>query len=122
FEIDVGDLKLATGAGLQVAADLDDLAVIDIKAGDRVGTLWMLGLFLETKHAATCIELDHAVALGIAHLVSEDARAIRQAQRFPKEIEVPVENVVAKNEADRRIIDELCPDEKGLRNARGPRL
>ncbi len=58
----------------------------------------MLRLFLETYGAPVGAELDHAIALGIAHLVSENAGAVVDGERLAVEIEFSVEDVVAQDQ------------------------
>src|SRR5690606_26128629 len=47
--VDVGDLVLAPVRGLQTLGDLDDLVVVEVQAGHRVGTLRPLRLLLQRQ-------------------------------------------------------------------------
>ena len=77
----------------------------------------MLRFFLEADRAAILAELDHAVALRIAHLITENAGALFERERFAKEIEFPVEDVVAQNQRRAGTTDKICADQKRLRDS-----
>src|SRR5262249_33411053 len=70
------------------------------------------------------VELDHAVALGIAHLIREHGRAALPLRRAPKHLDQAgaVENVVAERKRDALPPDELAPDDERLRESFGLRL
>src|SRR2546421_200892 len=74
-------------------------------------------VFLEAQGPSVRAEFHHAVAFRITHLVSENAGAALERQRFPKEIEIPVENVVAEDERRTRTTQEICADQKRLRDS-----
>jgi hypothetical protein len=64
--IDVGDLELAAGRGLEARGDLDHVVVVEIEPGDGPARSRAYGLLLERQHAAAGVELHHAVALRVA--------------------------------------------------------
>ncbi len=57
----------------------------------------LLRFLLKADGAPVRTEFDHAVTLGIAHLITENAGAAGERESVAKEIEFPVENVVAEN-------------------------
>ena len=61
-----------------------------------------LRFFLQADDAAVGTKLHHAVTLGIAHLIAENAGAVFEREGFAKEIELPVEDVVAQDQRRRR--------------------
>ena len=77
----------------------------------------MLRLFLETDCAPVRTELHHAVALGIAHLITENAGAVFDRERLAIEIEFPVENVVAQDERRAGVAEEIRADQERLGNS-----
>ncbi len=109
---------------LQRRRDVDHLVVVEVQPGDRVGRLRLRRLLLEADGAAGRVELDDAVALGIANLVAEHRRAGlagRGAAQVVGEVRA-VEDVVAERERDAIGADELAADEERLREAVGARL
>src|SRR5205823_159019 len=69
--VDVGDLQLPAGGGLELSSELDAARVVEVKARDRVGRARRCGLLRQIDNAPAGIELHHPVALGIAHVVGE---------------------------------------------------
>jgi hypothetical protein len=57
----------------------------------------LLRFLLKADGTAVRTELDHAVTLGIAHLITENAGAAGKGESVAKEVEFSVENVVAEN-------------------------
>ena len=79
--------------------------------------LGILRFLLEADGAAVRTELDHAVTLGIAHLITENAGAALEGERLAIEIEFPVENVVAQDERSAGVAEKVRADEERLRNS-----
>ena len=79
--VDVGDLELAARRRLQRRGDVEHLVVVEVQAGHRVRRLRLRRLLLEADRAAVGVELDDAVALGIADLVAEHGGAASRARR-----------------------------------------
>ena len=77
-------------------------------------TFGLFWFFLETDCLALAVELDDAVALRIAHLISKNACATLDGECVAIEVEFPIENVVAKNERCTRIPNKFRADQKGL--------
>ena len=71
--VHIGDFQLATGAGADAGGDVAHLLVVEIKPGDGVVALGLLGLFFDAEGALGLVKLDHAIALGVGHVVGEDA-------------------------------------------------
>ena len=61
--------------GFEHRRDLDHLVVVEIQPGDGVRRFRLRGLLFEADRAPVGVELDDAVALGIADLVAEHRRA-----------------------------------------------
>jgi hypothetical protein len=114
--IDVGDLELAARRRHQAARDVDDAAVVEVDAGDRPVRARLLRLFLEAQRPPVRIELDDAVALRIGDVIGEQLGALRQVRRPIERAHdiVAVEDVVAEDQADRRVADEVGADEERL--------
>jgi len=122
--VEIGDLKLAAGGGLQVARELDDAVVVEIQAGNRMVRLGLCGLFLEADRLAAFAELNHAVALGIVDAVGEHRRAAHACDRARQQIGQmrAKEDVVAEHERDIVVADEVSTDRERLGEALGPGL
>ena len=71
--VDVGDFELAAGRWADVGGDVADLLVVKVQAGHRIVGRRVPGLFLDADGTLLRIELDHAVALGVVHMVGEHA-------------------------------------------------
>src|SRR5947207_11590802 len=95
-------------------AKIDHALVINIKSRHREVTFWLLRFFLETDRLALGIEFNHAVALRVAHLISENARAALDGESIPVEIEFPVKNVIAQDKRRPRVANESRTDQKSL--------
>lgn len=119
--VEVGDLQLAAGRGLDLAGLGGHVARVEVQAGDGVGALGALGLLLDGDGPPLRIELHDAEALGVVHVVAEDRGATglcvldgaRQVARQP----VAVEDVVAEHQRARLAGDELLADGECLRQA-----
>jgi hypothetical protein len=86
----------------QGGRDVDDLVVVEVETGHRVGRARLRGLLLDADRAAGVVELDDSVALGIADAVGEHGRPARLARGPLQRLHevVPVEDVVAEGEGD----------------------
>ena len=110
--------------GFSVGRDVDDLVVVEVQTGHRVRRLRRRRLLLEAHGAAVGVELDDAVALGVADLIAEHGRAglaRRGAAQVVGEVRA-VEDVVAERERHAIRADELAADDERLRQAVGARL
>lgn len=123
--IDVGDFEFASGAGLEMAADIDDLRIVDVEAGDGELAFGVGRFFFEGEGLASGGEFDDAVAFGIFDLVAEDAGTgggFDEVEGVAKEVEFSVEDVVTEDEGDGILADEFFADEEGLGDASGAGL
>ena len=79
----------------------------------------MLGLLLDAETVAIGVELSHAVALGVVHVVAEDGRlavALHVLHALAQQLceAGSVENVVAQYEASAVVADKLFADDERL--------
>ena len=72
--------------------------------------LRFLGFFFEANGFAVRIELDHAIALGVANLIAKNAGTPLESERIAVKIEFPIENVIAENERRARAADKFRAD------------
>src|SRR4051794_30435972 len=105
--IQIGDLELAPRGRFQRPAEFDYLAVINIETRYREITFRLLRLFFQTDRAAVGSEFDDTVPFGIPDLVSKDAGALLEGQRFAIEIQFSVKNIVTENEGGARVTEEI---------------
>ena len=124
--VEVGDLQLAAGRGLDPMGLGGHVARVEVQAGDGVGALGLGGLLLDGDGPALAVELHDAEALGVVHVVAEDRGAARlgvlDGARQVARQAVAVEDVVAEHQRARLARDELLADGEGLRQAVGARL
>jgi len=115
--VDRGDFQLATRTGFDRFSDIDHLIIVEIEAGDGVIALWLDGLFLDADGFTSLVELNHAVALGVLHMIGKHGTAGRLLVCLSKQDGkiMPVENVIAQHQCARRIADELFTDNERLR-------
>jgi hypothetical protein len=76
------------------------------------------------RHLALRVELDHAVALGVVHVVGEHAGARSAAVGVGQQLVevVAVEDVVAQHQGAGCAADETLAEDEGLRQAVGAGL
>lgn|GEM_PF-2349620 len=119
--VEVGDLQLAAGRGLDPVRLGGHVARVEVKAGDGVGALGLVGLLLDGDGPPLAVELHDAEALGVVHVVAEDRGAARlgvlDGARQVAGQAVAVEDVVAQHQRARLAGDELLADGEGLRQA-----
>ena len=73
----IGDLQLAARRGFQALRQTRPPAVVEINAGHGVVRAWRGRLFFDARaRVQSRVELDHPVALRVAHRVGEDQRAL----------------------------------------------
>ena len=114
--VDVGDLEFTAGRRLYRLRDIDDILVVEIEARHGKVGLWLGWLFLEAHGLAFLVELDDAVALGVADVVGKDRRAVRlRGRALHHDGEVgAVEDVVAEHERTALACEELLADQECL--------
>ena len=122
--LDVPNYRHKAFPAYQSGRDFDDALVVEVEARDGPIGLWCRRFLSDRQHASIGAKFDHAVTLGIAHLVAEHRRA-RHARRCPaKHIgqSVTVEDVVAENEGRTAAHHEVGSYDVGLGEAGGRRL
>ena len=124
--VEVGDLKLAAGRGLNLVGLGGDVARVEVQAGDGVGALGVGRLLLDGDGPPLAVELHDAEALGVVDVVAEDRgaarlRVLHGARQVARQA-VAVEDVVAEHERARLAGDELLADGEGLGQAVRARL
>ncbi len=122
--VDVGDLQLAARRGLEVGGDVAHLRVVEVQAGDGVAALRLGRLFFDADGAAGGVELDHAVAFGVVHVIGVDRRALGLGvSLFERGLQIVApEQVVAEYQRAWGMADEVAADDKSLRQAVGAGL
>ena len=122
--VHVRDLQLPARARRDAGRDVADLLVIEVQARDGVAALGHLGLFLDAERAAVVIEVHHAVALRIVHVVGEDAGTFGAGRRTVEQVlqVVAVEDIVAQHQRARGAADKLAAEDERLRQAVRARL
>ena len=117
--VEIRDLQLAARGRAHLPCHVHDAVVVKIQARDAVVRARVRRLFLHGQHTLVLVKLHDAEALGVFDVVAED-RGIarlgildRLAQVAAKA--VAVENIVAEDHGARVIADEICPDQKRLR-------
>lgn len=114
--VDIGDLELAARGWLDGLRNRDDVLVVEVEACHGVVGLRCGGLFLEAHSLAFLVELDDAVALGVADVVGKDGRTVwlgGRALHHDGEVGA-VEDVIAEDERTALAREELLTDEKCL--------
>ena len=119
--VEVGDLQLPAGRGLNPMSLGGHVARVEVQAGDGVGALGLGGLLLDGDGPPLAVELHDAEALGVVHVVAEDRGAARlgvlDGARQVAGQAVAVEDVVAQHQGARLSADEVLADGEGLRQA-----
>ena len=118
------NLVLATGTGLDVSRNIDNLVGIEVEAHDGVVALGLHGLLLDGETIALLVELRHAIALRIVNPVAEDGGLtllLCCAYCLLKHSleAVALEDVVAQDKAGAVVANEVGADGEGLRQPVG---
>ncbi|MNH05751.1 hypothetical protein D3C79_650950 [compost metagenome] len=114
--VDVGDFQLATWRRLDVLGDVHHIVVVEVQAGHCIRRLGFGGFFFDRQGATVLIEVDHTETLRVFDQVAEHGGAsglLDGAQQLLAET-LAMENVVAQNQADRIVSDELFTDQESL--------
>ena len=125
--VDTRDLQFAAGGGLDALGDLHDLVGVEVDARDGVVALRPGRLLLDAEAVAIFVKFSDAVALRVGDPVAEDGSLVLffgGAHRLQQEVGEAhaVEDVIAQDQADAVVADEVLPDEEGLCEAVGARL
>ena len=117
--VDVGDLELTARRWLYRLRDVDDVLVVEIETRHGEIRLRLGWLLLEAHSLAFLVELDDAVALGVADVVGKDRRAVRlRGRTLHHDSEVrAIEDIVAQDERTALAREELLADQERLREA-----
>ena len=117
--VDIGDFEFAAGRGLDVGRNAANLGIVKVQAGDRIVGLGCLGFFFDTDRALLSIELHHAIALRIVHMVGKHGGTAQAGLRAGQLLDqiVPVEDVVAQYQGAGVRTHKLATDDEGLRQA-----
>lgn len=114
--VDVSNLEFTTGRWLYRLRDIDDILVVEIESRHGEIRLRLGWLLIETHGLALLVELDNAVALGVADVVGKDRRAVRlRGRALHHDGEVgAVEDVVAQDEGTALAREEFLADQECL--------
>lgn len=117
--VDVGDLEFTACRWLYRLRDIDDVPIVEIEACHGEIRLWLGWLLLEAHGLTLLVELDNAVALGVADIVGKDRRAVRlRGRTLHHDSKVgAVEDVVAQDERTALTREELLADQERLRES-----
>jgi len=92
--------------------------VVEIESRTAHGDFGRFGFLDNRDRAGIFIQLDHAIAPGIAHAIGKEGRAaidLRGCLNLLRKA-VTVENIVAQNQRAAPAGNEIASNEKGLRN------
>src|SRR5690606_29527192 len=122
--VEVRDLQFAARGRAQAGSEVAGASVVEVEAGHGIVRARTRRLLLEPDHLAARVELRDAVALRVAHVVTEHGRAVLLRAGPAQDLRQPVavEDVVAQHQAARRTAEELAPDQERLRQAVGAGL
>src|SRR5690554_3454675 len=102
--VDVGDLQFATLGRLQAFSQIDNLFIVEIKAGYGIAGLRLLWFFFQRYGLVVVVELHNAIALRVVYVVGE-YRGPRATPGRPAQLLVQVmaiEDVVSQYQ--RRVV------------------
>ena len=118
------DFELAARAGLDRFGNIHYLRVIKIQAGDGVVALRLDRLFFNAASLACGVEGDHAIALGVLHMVGKDcgATGLRVGTGEQRGEVMAVKNVVAQHQGARGTIQKIFSNQKRLSQTVGAGL
>lgn len=117
--VDIGDLKLTARRWLYRLRDIDDVLIVEIETRHGEIRLRLGWLLLEAHGLALLVELNDAVALGVADVVGKDCRTVRLRSRtLHHDGEVgAVEDIIAQDERTALACEELLPNQERLRES-----
>src|SRR5512144_352746 len=117
--VHIGDFQLAPSRRSDVRRDVEDSVVVEIETGHRPMRPRVLGLFLDADRPAPAIELDDAVALGLADPVGENRSTAAARGGLSKDLcdAMAEKDVVAEHQAAGLPTHEMAPDDESLGDA-----
>jgi hypothetical protein len=112
--VQVGDLQLAAGAGLQVGGVGDDIIVVHVQAGDGQVGFRLRRLLLDRNQPTAGVTLADAVPLRVPHRVAEQHTPVDAGGRRLQGLRetLAVEDVVAQHQGDRVVADVVGADDE----------
>ena len=122
--VDIGDLQLAARRRFDLLGNLDHIVVVEIETGDGVVRLRLGRFLLNRDRLPLLVELHHAVALRILHVIAKYRGSARLAGRLLQRLAqtVAVEDVVAEDQTDRVVTNKRLANQKCLRQPIRTRL
>ncbi len=122
--VEIGDLQLAPGRGLQGLGQLADPAVVEVDPGDRPVGFGYARLLLQPHHPSGGVEFRDPVALRIRNVVAEHGGPPLARARGLQLTNQPmsIEDVVPEHQAGGRPVEERLADQERLGQATGVRL
>ena len=114
FVVDRSDFDLTSCRRLYVAGNFHNVVIIKIQSGNCVVALGMLRFFLDGKRFAVFIEFHHAIFSGIADKIAENRRTLFPLRCLTQHSgkALSIENIVAQNEGNAVVSDEIRADQK----------
>ncbi len=122
--VQIRDLQFTANRRRKRLGVINHIAVIKIQACHRIIRLGTGGLLFKRKHPARIVELGHAVAFRVLHMVGENRGITRPVHGAGQEFVqvVPIENIVTQDQSARATSNELLTDQKSLRQSVRARL
>jgi hypothetical protein len=120
--VDVGDFEFAAFAGFEVSADINDLVVVHIEAGNSVVGFGLGRFFFDGKNVLVGIEFHDAVTLGVGNPVAKDGSTAFVVHGGTEGGELAVEEIIAEDQGDRIVSDKGSANDEGLGDAFGAGL
>ena len=116
---DVGDLELAATGRREVIDDVERVGPQEVHADRDEVALRLFRLLLETDHVAVAVQLGDAEPLRVGHAVEQAAGAPRTRLELAGDIGElgPAQDVVAEDDAERLVADEVAGEADGVRDA-----
>src|SRR4030042_3810791 len=115
-QIDIRYLEFSPGRRLEVGGNIDDIIVINVKAGYGIMGFWFLRFFLNSDHPPLRIEFHHAVSFRILYRISENKPAFEEPDRGFQDCRktITIKYVVPEDQEYGILSDKRFSDNKGL--------
>ncbi|MPM10067.1 hypothetical protein SDC9_56391 [bioreactor metagenome] len=115
--VDRGNLNFATRGRAHMLGNLHHAVIVEVEPRHCVVRFRMLRLLLNGEHALILVEFDHAERTRILDRIAKDCCAALTLHRFLERCGqiLPVKHVVAKNQANRVVSNELLAEDKRIR-------
>ena len=115
--VDVSDLEFAAGGRAQAGGDVEHGIVVEIKPRDRPVGQELRGLLDDIDGLFGVVEFDDAILARFPDVIGENRRTVlvrRGAVELGAEA-VAIKDVVAEDERNAIVADEVAPENKGVR-------